>query len=225
MNIMYEYQHKVLPKWIYSSPEFFSDLITYGEKKVLFASCKKFFEDNLVEFPYQENDFGGFRIRVDADTVMVMLRFPQPEAVPLCYRMYMYVDTNSNRIACYTVERGMDPYNNCTLYFLCGWDENGVHRNYGSHDIEEMAVASIREMRFFYAQFHGLKDVLIPDFMPADTEGVRQIECPNCEVLMTYDMRMTKQGDRILLQCPKCMRIFHVRLDEDGFAILNNVIE
>ena len=222
MNIMYEYQHVALPDWIYNSPEFFSDIINYTEQRVLYESCKRFFEDNGVVFPYQKDDFGGFCIRVDRDTVMIMLRFPEPQEVPLCTRMYIYVDTHDSHMACYSVEKGVNLYGPESVWDMCSWDENGNHNNYGSHDVDDYAVATIREMRFFYALFHGIEGAEIPELLMYEKRKYREFECPNCHVLMAYDTGRIKQGNHILFQCPKCMRIFYVRLDEDGFAILNN---
>ena len=220
MDEMYEYQREMLPDWIQGSSEFFDDILQHGEKRVLYQTCLRQYQRYGKKLPYAEKDFGGFHMRVDINTPMVILELPKPQEYDLCYRIYMFVDEKDARIGCYLVtrEKASDGIDEMVMYYH---DEERKDHLLGSHRLYTMAVASIFEMRTFYAHFHQLGDVKIPPLLEADPQSFQSIECPKCSVLMTYDLRGINQDDQLLVQCPRCMRIYHARKDSDGFTLLN----
>ena len=47
MNILYEFEHRFLPNWAYTVPQFFNDLINNGEKMTLYNAAKNVYEKNI----------------------------------------------------------------------------------------------------------------------------------------------------------------------------------
>ena len=221
MGILYDFEHRVLPGWTYSSVQFFNDLVNVGEKNALYRAAKMIYEKQQIEFPFTVDDFSGLHGRLDADTVFSLLRFPQPTEVPLCYCALIFLDTKTNRTAYYTMERGMDPTDGREIQFLCGWDKEGKHQQYGSVYKEKASLADIFLIRFFYSLFWNLKGIRIPEQPREANERTRKLKCPSCGYEMTVDLSTIKDGESFLALCNHCARMnwFDYR---NGEAILND---
>lgn len=225
MNIQYEFQHQLLPNWAYNSSPFFNDLINIGEKQTLYKAARKHYENRSEEFPFTEDDFGGFHVRLDVDTVVVLLRFPEPKEVPMCFCSFIYLDTKTNQIAYYTLEKGKDPTNDKDMQFLCGWDAKGQHQQYGSVYTEQHQLGDIFLIRFFYMVFRGLKGAYIPDQPKTESEKTRVLKCPACHSEIIFDASEIKEGDRFLVLCSNCLRIYQLRYENNDFLIENRIKE
>ena len=223
MNINYEFQHRLLPNWSYNAPKFFNDLVNEGEKQTLYKAIKSVYDNRKVECPYKEDDFSGFHTRLDVDTVAVVLRFPAPEEVPLCFCSLIYLDTNDNRIGYYTMEKGKDPITGEEMQFLCGWDNEGNHRQYGSVYTKNMNFGDVFLVRFFYSVFRGLKDAKIPNQLKEENENTRVNQCPACKSEIIFDSTGINDGDCLILFCSVCGRLYVLRYRNNEFLFENKI--
>ena len=223
MNINYEFQHRLLPDWSYNAPKFFNDLVNEGEKQTLYKAIKSVYDNRKVECPYREDDFSGFHTRLDVDTVAIVLRFPQPEEVPLCYCGLIFLDTNTNRIGYYTMEKGKDPITGQDMQFLCGWGIDGQHQQYGSVYTEKMNFGDIFLIRFFYSVFRNLKNARIPDQLKEENECTSVLQCPACKNQIIFDASKIEDGDVLIIFCPACGRIYELRYRNNEYLIENKI--
>ncbi|MBQ6493365.1 MAG: hypothetical protein IJI92_05835 [Erysipelotrichaceae bacterium] len=226
MNLEYNFQHRIIPKWVYTTPQFFNDLINCGEQTTLYRAAKKFYEDNNTEFPYKEEDYSGFHTRLDVDTVAVCLRFPTPAETPLCFCAFIFMDTKTNRLAYYTLEKGIDPIDSREMRFLCGWNNEGTHQEYGAYYVEKYNFGDIWLVRFFYGRFRDLrKDIGIPSQPKEENENTRVLKCPACKQEIIFDATDIKEGNELLVFCNSCGRIYHLKFENNEFLILNKIQE
>ena len=225
MNILYQFEHNFLPKWSYGAPDFFNDLINHGEKETLYRAAKNTYDKNGIEFPFKEEDFSGFHVRLDVDTVCVLLRFPQPQEVPLCFCSFIFMDAKTNQIQYYTLEKGADPITNREMRFLCGWSKEGEHKQYGSYYVDEKSYGDIFLIRFFYAVFHNLEGIKIPSQPKEESEYTAVLKCPACQRGIIYNKSDINDGDEFLILCDYCMRIYRLKYQNGEFLILNKIQE
>ena len=225
MNILYQFEHNFLPQWAYGAPDFFNDLINHGEKETLYRAAKNVYDKNGLEFPFKEDDFSGFHVRLDVDTVCVLLRFPEPQEVPLCYCSFIFMDANTNQIQYYTLEKGADPITNREMRFMCGWDKKLEHKQYGSYYVDETSLGDLFLIRFFYAAFHDLKGIKLPTQPKEENERTGVLKCPACKQGIIYDQTDINEGDEFLVLCRNCMRIYRLKYQNNDFLILNKIQE
>ncbi|MCR5096608.1 MAG: hypothetical protein K6A70_07710 [Erysipelotrichaceae bacterium] len=225
MNILYEFEHRFLPNWAYTVPQFFNDLINNGEKMTLYNAAKNVYEKNQLEFPFKEEDFGGFHGRLDVDTSVIVMWLPQPQEAPMCYCSMIFMNTADNRIAFYTLEKGTDPITGKDMQFLCGWNEKGEHREYGAFYTEKFRPGDIFLIRFFYTVFRGLKDVRIPEQPKEQGENCRVLKCPACQKEIIFDASDLKDGEQLAILCGYCLRLYHLKYENNDFMILNKIKE
>ena len=225
MNILYEFEHRLLPTWSYRSDQFYNDLINIGEKKTLYTAAKNVYDSQKMEFPFTEEDFGGFHVRLDVDTVVALLRLPQPQETPLCYCAFIYMDVNTNRIAYYTLEKGTDPVDGRDMQFLCGWDSEGNHKQYHNFHTDNFRLGDLFLIRYFYAVFRDLKGIKLPDEFKEEKENTRVLKCPACQKEIIFDGSDINEGDRILVLCDYCLRIYQLKYENGEFLIENKIQE
>ena len=212
-NLMYQFEHQLIPQWINRTPAFFNDMVKEGEQATLFRQAASFFERQGEQLPYSQEDFGGTHFRIDDNTVVVMMKMPEPEVTPLCHRIYMFLDTRDNRTGCYTLEKGSDPITGKELMFVCGWSADGRHENYGNFFLENFAQTVNLEIRIFYSKFYGLNSVSIPLLLSASFDTDDGVKCRKCSLDMHYDLNEMKEGSDVLILCPECMTIETVKFD------------
>ena len=225
MKILYEFEHKLLPKWAYNSVDFFNDLVNKGIKETLYRAIKSVYDNHKEECPYREDDFSGFSTRLDVDTFVIVLRLPKPEEVPMCYCALLYMDLNTKRIAYYTMEKGKDPIDEREIQFLCGWDKEGNHNNYGSAYTDKYNFGDVMLVRFFYNVFWGLKTVKLPEQLKQDNGSSTTMQCPACKKEIIIDNSGINEGDEFLLFCSYCGRIYRLKLQDNDYLIKNKIKE
>ena len=223
MNLFYQFQHNLLPRWTYTTPQFINDMMNTGVGTTLYKAAKNFYEKNNTELPYKEEEFKGYTARIDDDTFLVVMRFPKPEETPLCFASFIFADIKTNEKAYYTVEKGKDPFDGRDMQFLCTWDKNASHRNYGSVCPDEHPLNDIFLTRYFYARFRGLKDVRTPEEPVDGNENTRIYKCPVCGHEIIYDHLNINEGDSFLLICERCAVIYKLKYQNGEYLMENNV--
>lgn len=223
MNILYGFEHQLLPNWAYTVPEFFNDLINNGEKTTLYRAARNVYEKQGVEFPFTEDDFSGFHTRLDVDTVAILMRFPQPQEAPLCYCAFIFMDTSTKQIAYYTLEKGIDPISGKDMQFLCSWDANKRHREHGSIYTDQTSLSDVLLIRFFYSIFRGLKGISLPAQMKEENDHSKVLKCPACGYEIIFNASDIKDGDGLLVFCEQCGRIYQLNYQNGEFLIVNKI--
>ena len=98
-----------------------------SEGKFLYDVMSELCGESQVENIYTPEMYKVSACKLEDGTSIVKLYMPEPESEPLCYRIYLVLDELLEKANSFTVERGALE----GQIFLCGWDENGGHSNFG----------------------------------------------------------------------------------------------
>lgn len=210
-NIAYQFQHRVLPNWAFHSEHFFNDLVNVGVKEVLYSAISSVYKDQNEELSYTKDDFSGFYAWLDDETIVVTLRFPKPEATPLCHSAYIIKNIKTGQMMYYTLEKGQDPTDGREMQFLCSWNSEGRHQQYASAYTEKTHLGDLLLIRFFYTQFRNLQGFKLPEQPREENANSAVFKCSVCQNEIIYDLSGITEGDRFLLMCDRCGRIHEVK--------------
>lgn len=127
-EIRYYFEHRLLPQFLYEDP---ATILNYLDAKGVFALWSSFTQNNGLDLIYSQEDFAQALIQKDDGTSMMLVFLPRPEDTPLCSRVYLCWNPETDKKGYYTVE-----YDNFfgESWFLCGWSEEGTHLNFGGAD-------------------------------------------------------------------------------------------
>ena len=128
-QVMYQFQHKLLPSWFYEEPKQFVG-VTGMEKTALFEIASELFRRAGVDNPYRAEHFSVEPGEVNKDIGLLIIKFPKPEKAPLCFRAFCFFDRDFRNVQYYTVEKGDDIES--AFPILCTWTKEGEHFRSGS---------------------------------------------------------------------------------------------
>ncbi len=128
-NISYYFEHQLLPELFYKQTEPFV-MSAIQKKDMLFGFMDRLFKDQGESNPYAAEDFTVEPIKIDEEVFALIVMFPQPIAEPLCVAALMLFDSDFTKKCYYCVEMGDSDGEG--KVFLCAWEEDGRHVNYGS---------------------------------------------------------------------------------------------
>ena len=131
----YTLEHKLLPTLVYGEKESFI-LTLLQRENIIYDFLAEILKIDNDTNPYQVEDFKVSVKKIGDNILCVTIKFPEPEEPPLCYCAHIIFDFNLDKICYFTVENGIDRQNQSTQ-FLCSWDENETHQNYGCCNIED----------------------------------------------------------------------------------------
>lgn len=141
-QVRYYFEHRLLPEWLYTEKEKLILTFANEQQKVPFLVMSDLCQREGLEMPYPEEDYQFTLYPVAENVLGGVLTLPEPEEEPLCYRVYFVFNKEFDRLAYYTLEKGQEEE-----YFLCGWDAEKTHSNYGSVDLDEEQIrAKIRKL-------------------------------------------------------------------------------
>lgn len=126
-QIMYAYQHKILPRNFYEFKQDFVALLL-NRSEVLYRVLDDIFSEEGIENPYKEEEFKVKPMEINEKYLSVKLEFPVPAKEPLCYESYIFVDKDLQNLSYFCVECGSEP----DIAFICSWTEKGQHLNYSN---------------------------------------------------------------------------------------------
>ena len=124
----YCFQHRLIPQTFFEDKVAFVNALAADNTKMLFSWMDSFFEHVGAENPYTEDMFGVDVMQYDQRVYIIKISFPKPEKKLSCYSGYMLFDKKCNKQMYFCVEKGEDDD------FLCGWDSENRHYNYGKCD-------------------------------------------------------------------------------------------
>ncbi len=148
----YLVEHVILPKNFYEQKINFIYVMIKSGGEYVYDVTKDIIENDGGQCPYSSDDYGIHFIRMDEKAehgnYILTAEFPMPEKEPLCIRAICIfdLDTSNNesfsKYRYFTVESGV---NEGDKPFLCAWNEDGSHSNFGevSDDIKEQVAAVV----------------------------------------------------------------------------------
>ena len=127
--VRYSFEHRMLPQMFYRDPSSLIELLT--EDIGLYVAWRLHCKNFGIEIPGgNPRQFKVEQVRVDDSTSAFILTMPPPEKIAhnQCRYIFLMFDKTLKKLAYYTLEEDID------ADFICGWDANGNHLNYGIHD-------------------------------------------------------------------------------------------
>lgn len=121
-KLRYAIEHQILREHFFSEPKKTAALV--ASENWIFLLYENVFKSQGIEMPYTPEDFSVKTAKISEQTCYACIELPEPEFVPLCYRIYILFDMDFRMLSYYTIERGRK------RGFLCEWDKNGNHINY-----------------------------------------------------------------------------------------------
>lgn len=102
-------------------------------------------EEENIPCPYKAEQYKIDYYKIGENEYMIKVTFPLPEEMPLCSKVYFMFDEGFNNIQYFTVERDQIKGKKQEFY-LCGWDEEHSHLNYGQapNGIKELDATVIK---------------------------------------------------------------------------------
>ena len=176
-EVRYHFEHNAVPRYFYDDP---ANMLEVLRNNGVYRLWTALADENNVAYPYREEDFTEYWYETEDGAILLQVVMPQPGATPQCYRLYMIYDFNTGSAAYYTVE-----YDNLLgeSAFLCGWDAQRTHANYGGAAILDPEAGDYAEALLseagIVAQLAGFSPALTGSG-PAETqdEDLALIECP-----------------------------------------------
>ena len=151
-EIRYIFEHRLLPNWYFQDKDGFIFAMLDKEDN-LFNIAKSIYNQEKFPMPYNQNQYNVKAYKVIEDIHMVILTMPTPEEIPECYKMYLIFDDKFQRMNYFTVEKSLD-----NKTFLCGWDKNGNHHNYGELNTTDEDELFMCVVKLHMSEFYGYKD-------------------------------------------------------------------
>lgn len=125
----YYFEHVLLPNLIFEKGGPVLVHLTKDGSQVLYDTMKAICDDAGIDMPYKPEDYSVATGKLEEGFFAMVIGFPQPEEVPLCYRDIIIFDNECKDIGFFTIERGMDQD------FMGGHvmnrDGQKMHMNYG----------------------------------------------------------------------------------------------
>lgn len=125
-DIKYMFEHQLLPSWYYKDKGNFVAALVQEDSTLLFHIMGEICEKEHVRMPYTADMYSFELYGISEDVMLLRQSMPEPSDEPLCFRVYFMFDRQFEKMGYYTVEKGQGD----DLY-LCGWDAEGNHANYG----------------------------------------------------------------------------------------------
>ncbi len=113
-RLMYAIEHQLMRDEFFKAPERF--LGSIFQARCLYGLIDKICKSNNVVNRIQPTEIKVNPIRIDDDNHLLLIEFPDPEYVPLCYRIYYATNRDYSRNEMYLIEAAKDGG------YLCKWD-------------------------------------------------------------------------------------------------------
>ena len=127
-QVRYYFEHRLLPQLLYEDPD---QLLGFLNDNGIYTLWYNFTQNNGFDVIYAADDFDQALYQADNGTWYMQVFLPKPEDMPLCCRVYLCWNPDTDQKGYYTIE-----YDNYfgDAWFLCGWTEDGVHMDFGTLD-------------------------------------------------------------------------------------------
>ena len=123
-NVRYYFEHRLLPSLYFENPEAY---ISFYETNGIFSLWNAYTEFQDFDTTYTADEFEVRNISPVEDIILLMLKMPEPEETPFCFRIYLYYDQATGTAAYFTIEFD-NFFDECA--YLCAWTKDMTHLNY-----------------------------------------------------------------------------------------------
>lgn len=138
-EVRYAFEHNMLPRYFYADPQNLIDRVAELGLYVLWASVAT---ENGADPTYPEEDYVIHMYDLEDGGTLMQIELPDPDANLLCYRIYFLYNPETGEAGYYTAESDTFSPGTC---FLCGWDQEGKHLNFGGTDAISRSDANYAE--------------------------------------------------------------------------------
>lgn len=126
----YYMEHQFLPKLFFEKKADFINAILDEESNLLYEFITQVCEEENISCPYEAEQYKIDYYQIGETEYMIKVMLPSPEETPLCSKVYFLFDEELNNLHYFTVECDQEKGRK-QGYFLCGWDEEHNHLNFG----------------------------------------------------------------------------------------------
>lgn len=123
----YIVEHTFFPSELYKSPANMIGALAQKKGELLWKMYEVIAAGEKTENPYQPEDFQVDLYQMEKGWFMVQIIMPAPELQPQCSRVYVLFLEEFKEVHYFTVEQGVPGE-----YFLCRWNSQGDHENFGT---------------------------------------------------------------------------------------------
>ena len=138
-EVRYAFEHNMLPRYFYADPQNLIDHVADMGLYVLWASVAT---ENGADPTYPEEDYVVHVYDLEDGGTLMQIELPDPDANLLCYRIYFLYNSETGEAGYYTAESDTFSPNAC---YLCSWNEDHTHLNFGSVDVISRSDANYEE--------------------------------------------------------------------------------
>lgn len=147
-GLRYYFEHRLLPNWFYEKTEVLIERLEEGGEHFLYGGMSVLCEESGAVMKYTREQYKIYRCNIEKEYTMIRIEMPRPEGEPMCYEVYLVFSDDYQSKKYFTVEMGSSVQER----FLCSWDQNQSHCNYGvvyeDTDRTERKIADIFEASF-----------------------------------------------------------------------------
>lgn len=153
-EVLYEYEHRLIPSFIYDEGTDFKPMFIQKPESV-FMIFDQLCGEHKVENKYKQDEFATRAYKFNDEWRGIVIDFPMPERPALCIQAFIIFDKDGKRCGYYTFEIGLD--NDQICGFLCSWDTGQNHINYGSMDVAELKAAFDKAYKIHTEKYTDIK--------------------------------------------------------------------
>lgn len=126
----YCFEHGFLPRAFLEEREAFIRRLQEHGGKLLYNLYKQECKDARGWCRYKESQYGCCTKKIGDGYAMLCLRFPNPRKSHMCSSAYCVFDKRYSSVRYFTLES--ESVRMKRVFFLCEWDTERYHYNYGS---------------------------------------------------------------------------------------------
>lgn len=130
LEARYYCEHERLPEMFFENKNAFIKELLDEDRNLLYELITQACEAEKIVCPYTENQYSYRKKSINDTYDMLKLIFPNPEEKLLCSSVYLVFDKEFADKRYFTVERDCIKGRK-RIYFLCEWDSDHTHYNYG----------------------------------------------------------------------------------------------
>lgn len=102
----YILEHETLPNWVLRQRGPFIQTLTESKGMILYNMLLELCKNEQIDMPYLPELFSATVGKLEDGFFAMIIGFPQPHAIPLCYRIILIFDNACTDIGFYTIELG-----------------------------------------------------------------------------------------------------------------------
>ena len=132
-QVLYHFQHRLLPMWFYDSPKEFAGVLS-EKPEALYEIFSTLMEQGGVENTFRAGEFKAEPLEISDTVTAIRIKYPKPQDEPLCFGALAFFNKDFDKLHFFTMEKGEDIEG--IFPVLCSWDSNGEHFSHGTVSLD-----------------------------------------------------------------------------------------